>query len=320
MRGRIETFLAHTRADKGFTRRLGRDLTSQGVDAWFDEWAIKPGESITDRISEGLRRYDVFLIVLTPKSVSSEWVREELRVALQRRAKTPSIRIIPVLRRKCRLPEFLRDYKYVDFSNPGRYKQAFNDLCDAIVFDEKLIGRYARRYRGGLLVDCISVTARVSGPNYERASFREVMRFRGIKAVRTMRKEFESDGHIESVAVAGGSVRRRAIRRSVERWVITFDQVVGLGASSRVVISYRLRNEFALARTWYYDIQSPTRRLTFDWYFSRKHAPKRLSCTELHVPTSVRRMSLKRQDFKAAIRFSFEVDYPDVQSRFEFAW
>ena len=54
-----------------------------GIDVWYDEWEIPPGESLRKKIfEEGITTCDVFFVYLTLNSISSIWVQKELDSAL----------------------------------------------------------------------------------------------------------------------------------------------------------------------------------------------------------------------------------------------
>lgn len=47
-------FISHSSKDKNFATWLGTDLKESGHNPWFDEWDIYVGESIPEKISNGL--------------------------------------------------------------------------------------------------------------------------------------------------------------------------------------------------------------------------------------------------------------------------
>jgi hypothetical protein len=77
-------FLSHSSADKMLARRLAADLRDAGVKVWFDEWEIETGDSISQRIQDGLRESDFVAVLLTRQSVEHGWVEKEWqsRIAL----------------------------------------------------------------------------------------------------------------------------------------------------------------------------------------------------------------------------------------------
>ena len=49
-----DVFLSHSAKDKAVVRSLAERLRNDGLKVWFDEWALKPGDSIPAKIEEGL--------------------------------------------------------------------------------------------------------------------------------------------------------------------------------------------------------------------------------------------------------------------------
>lgn len=74
MENGINIFLSHTSLDKPIVRRVADDLENLGMNIWLDERRIPAGDSLSDRIADGLSKYDVFLIFLSKKSVTAPWV------------------------------------------------------------------------------------------------------------------------------------------------------------------------------------------------------------------------------------------------------
>src|SRR5262245_4218713 len=73
-------FISHASEDKArFVAGFAARLRENGVDAWLDQWEMKPGDSLVDRIfEEGLKSAQAVIIVLSAVSVTKPWVREEL--------------------------------------------------------------------------------------------------------------------------------------------------------------------------------------------------------------------------------------------------
>jgi hypothetical protein len=49
-----DVFRSHSAKDKAAVRRLAERLRKDELKVWFDEWEIKPGDSIPAKIEEGL--------------------------------------------------------------------------------------------------------------------------------------------------------------------------------------------------------------------------------------------------------------------------
>lgn len=77
-------FLSHNTADKEFVRRLTAALAATGARAWFDEWTIRPGDSIPGAIEGGISSFDTFALVWSEASSKSRWVKTEMEAAFTR--------------------------------------------------------------------------------------------------------------------------------------------------------------------------------------------------------------------------------------------
>ena len=109
-------FISYAHTDTEIARRLAGDLISNGVDVFADFWDLQPGDSIVDKIFEqGIGNAEFVLILLSPASVASRWVKQELDTGLVRRI-TGQTRLIPVIVEQAEVPVSLRSLKWVDLT------------------------------------------------------------------------------------------------------------------------------------------------------------------------------------------------------------
>lgn len=101
---KAEIFLAHSSADKKFVRKLATDLRSQGVRVWLDEWEIKVGDSIVEKVQRGIRSHPHLGVVLSPEALRSRWLRGELSAGLVKELRSNKVVVLPILHKNCRLP------------------------------------------------------------------------------------------------------------------------------------------------------------------------------------------------------------------------
>lgn len=139
----VKAFISHSSSDKRFVLRLAGDLrTREGIDAWLDQWEINPGDRIPERIEEGISEADVFILVLSPESVNSQWVEYErqawlmMQIDEEKRAeeesRPPMRRLIPVLYRDCKKPAFLKPIHHVMITDQD-YEDGFKRLVNAVL-------------------------------------------------------------------------------------------------------------------------------------------------------------------------------------------
>ncbi|GEM_PF-3984855 len=123
-------FISYSSQDKEFVSQLVLDLNSADLRVWIDEKEIDAGDSIAQRISEGLSSCDLFFIVLSPSAVKSNWVQRELETAIVREIDDRDVLIIPLIIATCEIPPLLRPKRYADFRTS--YSSGMTQLFDAI--------------------------------------------------------------------------------------------------------------------------------------------------------------------------------------------
>jgi hypothetical protein len=112
-------FLSYASENKALARRIAEDFQCQGIETFFDEWEIGPGDSIRAKIDAGLRNCTHFVVLLTPESIDKPWVNTKIDAAfvskVERRCNFIPLRVdLPVdrlspLLRSVRSPA-IRDY------------------------------------------------------------------------------------------------------------------------------------------------------------------------------------------------------------------
>jgi len=124
-----KAFISHSSVDKEIAEQLARDLISQGIDAWFDKWEIMPGDSLRRKIEQGISEASHFIVLLTPNSLSSEWVQTELDAAMVRKIEN-ECKLLPVLYGISfeRVPLTLRGLFCVNLDD---YRKGLDQLIDA---------------------------------------------------------------------------------------------------------------------------------------------------------------------------------------------
>lgn len=108
----VKVFISHSSKDKRFVRKLKNDLEENGISTWIDEDEIDAGDSLLDKLEDGLEESTHFIIVLSQNSVKSQWVRHELENAIKGNHK-----IIPIKYKECNIPIELEGLLYIDLSN-----------------------------------------------------------------------------------------------------------------------------------------------------------------------------------------------------------
>lgn len=118
-----KSFISYSHADKDVARTLANYLQGKGVDTFWDEWDIQPGDSIVEKIFEhGLKDCDIFIVLLSPTSVNSTWVRAELDAAMINRLKGVT-RVVPLVFPDVEVPATLQALLHISLK-PDRVEEA----------------------------------------------------------------------------------------------------------------------------------------------------------------------------------------------------
>src|SRR5262245_16956587 len=111
-----QVFMSYSRVDEAFALWLMQMLESRGVNVWRDKEGIRAGNLWPWEISEAIKSCSHLLIILSPASVSSKNVLDELYCASDNRK-----HILPVLYHACEIPSLIQTNQYVDFREPSPY-------------------------------------------------------------------------------------------------------------------------------------------------------------------------------------------------------
>jgi hypothetical protein len=87
----LDVFISYARDDRAVATSLNDSLQRRGLHTWMDV-NLRVGTDWATEISEALTRSAVVIVIVTPRSLDSEWVQAEWATALQ-----SSRRIVPVL-------------------------------------------------------------------------------------------------------------------------------------------------------------------------------------------------------------------------------
>ena len=121
-----EVFVSHSHRDKVFTRKLAEELRRHGIAAWYSERNIGGADQWLDEIGAALKRCDWFLIVLTPDSVKSKWVKREVTKALA--DDRYDERMVPLLVKTCDVDQLAWPLTTLQFVSFKPFKKGMTEL------------------------------------------------------------------------------------------------------------------------------------------------------------------------------------------------
>jgi len=73
-----DVFISHASEDKdAIVRSLANALTAKGLKVWYDEFSLRIGDSLRQKIDRGLASSRVGLVVLSPSFIAKGWTNYE---------------------------------------------------------------------------------------------------------------------------------------------------------------------------------------------------------------------------------------------------
>ncbi len=128
-----DVFISHKSDDKPWVRVLAKNLKAQGYGVFLDEWELVPGKSITEGLYHALTNSKKAILVASPETIESGWVREEYNQMIVQKKKDRDFSIIPVVL-GMDIPDFpfMKDILWVDFRDQEKYRHSFYHLVCAV--------------------------------------------------------------------------------------------------------------------------------------------------------------------------------------------
>jgi hypothetical protein len=119
-------FLSHSWNDKLFARRLATDLQDAGAVVWIDEAEIGLGDSLIEKIRQGIDQVDYVGVLLSSSSSGSGWVQKEVDIAMNQEIEGRRVKVLPLLLEAVNPPWFLKGKLFADFTDPSQYQKGLN--------------------------------------------------------------------------------------------------------------------------------------------------------------------------------------------------
>jgi hypothetical protein len=93
----VDVFLSYSSADREAARRFADRLGQEGLTVWWDA-ALRAGETFDEVIENALKAAKSVIVLWSPRSVTSRWVRAEATLADRRN------KLVPVIIEQCDRP------------------------------------------------------------------------------------------------------------------------------------------------------------------------------------------------------------------------
>jgi hypothetical protein len=223
-------FISHASDDADFADQLAADLQKHGyltqtMDDLLPEGALLPTDRLDDRLSIAIEQHNYFIPVLTPSAISSNWVLKEIETALSHETQLGNVTILPVLRRRCVLPEVLGVRSPSDFT--GSYTRGLRALLDKMLAFRLPAGERTPHVTGALLASeyiaqqlfyvLLPLRDELQGltPRAFEELIAESLRGLGYQVELT---QFTRDGGIDLIAIGGRDSQHKPILLQCKRY------------------------------------------------------------------------------------------------------
>jgi|SRR5215472_1522815 len=132
----LRVFLCHSKVDKVAVRRLYQRLVADGIDPWFDEEDLIPGQDWEATIKRAVQKSDVVIVCLSNTSVARRgFAQKEIRFALDVADEQPdgTIYLIPLKLEECEIPDRLKRWHGVELYRSSGYQKLLTALLSRSV-------------------------------------------------------------------------------------------------------------------------------------------------------------------------------------------
>jgi hypothetical protein len=86
----IDIFLSYSREDRAAVRHIAESFEAEGLAVWWDA-ALQSGQTFDEVIEQRLKEAKVVVVLWSPRSVTSRWVRAEATLADRKNKLVPAI-------------------------------------------------------------------------------------------------------------------------------------------------------------------------------------------------------------------------------------
>lgn len=129
-----KVFICHSSEDKEiFVENFANNLFKKGIDAWFDEYEIRLGESIIEKVNEGLKNSNKGIIIFSKNLNESSFALTEVNSLIYKGIYEKSYFIIPIIiDDDVGIPELINHVSSVKINNLKNYDKEFDRICDIV--------------------------------------------------------------------------------------------------------------------------------------------------------------------------------------------
>lgn len=126
----FDVFLSYSSKDRKIVRGIADLLKQDGLQVWFDEWEIRPGDSIPKKIDEGLDNSRILVFCMSANAFGSDWAALESGTFRFRDPLNNDRRLIPLRLDHFPIKSSLAQFLYISWM-PRDRQNSYPKLLEA---------------------------------------------------------------------------------------------------------------------------------------------------------------------------------------------
>jgi hypothetical protein len=138
-----DIFISYSREDRPAARHFAESFTNEGFSVWWDA-VLRSGETFDEVIEKELRAAKAVVVLWSPRSVASRWVRAEATLADR------ANKLVPAIIEACNLPIIFELTHAADLADwtgdtaDSRWQGLISDIRRLVGGDYEVAGAYAK--------------------------------------------------------------------------------------------------------------------------------------------------------------------------------
>lgn len=110
-------FISYSQKDKDHVIPIASYLARLGLRVWMDTKELSAGQNLVEEISYAINNSDIYIIIISPSALDSNWVTHELNTALTLEINQGKPKVLPIIVEKTNIPISIKSRLYIDMSD-----------------------------------------------------------------------------------------------------------------------------------------------------------------------------------------------------------